>query len=158
MKRAFSIIELIFTIVVIAILASSARMILPDTVLHSDSNFILQKIREIKMQALLYDHAIPGDESWREKDYNNTCITFSKDYLNNLEKNTNSAQKHRLNRHTVISATVPKICFDHEGHPYKNSYKLNNFLKMPIELNITYKKRIKQVLIMPFSGGVIVKY
>ena len=157
MKSAFSMIELIFTIVVIGILASAARMVIPDTALHSDTDFILQKIREVKMQALLYDHALPGDENWRTTDYNDTCITLSKDYLNKLEQDTNSARKYHLNRHTLLSATVPKICFDHEGRPYKNDYELNNFLDMPIELNITYKKRTKQVLIMPFSGGVIVK-
>ena len=150
-------IELIFTIVVIGILASAARMALPDTALHSDTDFILQKIREVKMQALLYDHSIPDEKSWRTADYNDTCITLNKDYLNNMEKNTNHAQKYHLNKHTLLSATVPKICFDHEGRPYQNNYELNNFLNLPIELNITYKKKIKQVFIMPYSGGVIVK-
>lgn len=157
MKSAFSMIELIFTVIIIGILASAMRMALPDTALRSDTDFILQKIRKIKMQALLYDHSIPGKTSWRDVDYNDTCITLNKNYLNNMEQNTNSPHKYHLNKQTLLSSTVSKICFDHEGRPYQNNYKLNNFLHWPIELNITYKQKIKQLLIMPYSGSVIVK-
>jgi prepilin-type N-terminal cleavage/methylation domain-containing protein len=86
MKRAFSMIELIFVIVVIGILASAIKMAMPDTRSYSDTDFILQKIDETRMRALLFDHTVLGDESWRGEDYNDTCITLTKDYLNTLEK------------------------------------------------------------------------
>lgn len=157
MKHAFSMVELIFAIVIIGILAAAINMSIPDSRLSSDSNFILQKIQKTKMKALLVDHEILGEESWREKEYNDTCITLSKNYLNKLEKNTNNPKKYKISPKTTFSPITQKVCFDHLGRPYKNDYKLNNFLNMPIELNITYKQKTKQVLIMPFSGGVIVK-
>jgi Tfp pilus assembly protein PilE len=157
MRKAFSMIELIFIVIIIGILASAVQMSMPDPKLYSDSDYIIQKISQTRMQALLYDHAVLGDEQWREGDYNDTCIKLNKDYLNNLDKKTNNPKKYSISSRTTLSASVEKVCFDYLGRPYKNDYKLNNFLKMPIELNITYKQKRKQVLIMPFSGGVIVR-
>ena len=158
MKRAFSMIELIFIIVIIGILASAIQMSMPDPRLYSDTDYILQKIRQTRMQALLVDHAVLGESSWREGDYNDTCISLDKDYLNNLDKNTNNPKKYTISPRTALSASAAKVCFDYLGRPYQNDYKLNHFLKMPIELNITCKQKTKQVLIMPFSGGVIIKH
>ena len=150
-------IELIFIIVIIGILAAAAKMAMPDTKLYSDTDFVLQQIRQTQIQALMIDHTVPGSEAWRSGDYNDTCITLTKDYLTDLEKSANNPRTYRLSPRTTLSASASKICFDRLGRPYKTDYRLNNFLKMPIELNITYKEKTKQVLIMPFSGGVIVK-
>ena len=150
-------IELIFTIVIIGILAGAVRMAMPDTKAYADRDFILQKIYETQMRALLVDHAVMGDAGWREMDYNDTCITLSKDYFNNLEKSSRNSKKYHLSPHTALSASVQKVCFDRLGRPYREDYRLNHFLKMPIELNITYKQKTKQVLLMPFSGSVVVK-
>ncbi len=150
-------IELIFVIVIIGILAGAIKMAMPDTKGYSDTDFILQKIDKTRMQALLTDHTVLGDESWRSHEYNDTCITLSKIYLNNMGKNRNSPNHYHLSPRTTLSSSADKVCFDYLGRPYKNDYTLNNFLKMPIELNITYKEKTKQVLIMPYSGGVVVK-
>ncbi len=150
-------IELIFIIVIIGIVASAVKMAMPDNRLYSDSDFVLQKIQQTRMNALLIDHFRFDDESWRSDDYNDTCIELNKDYLQNMEKSENNPKKYRLSPRTSLSASAEKVCFDNLGRPYRNDYSLNNFLKMPIELNISYKEKRKQVLIMPYSGGVIVK-
>lgn len=158
MRRAFSMIELIFVIIIIGIIAAAAKMAMPDTRLYSDTDFILQQLQQTRMHALLVDHEVLGKESWRTGDYNDTCIGLDKNSLNNLAKKSKDPKKYRLSRLTAISASVPKVCFDRLGRPYQEDYRLNNFLKMPIELNITYKAKRKALLIMPYSGGVIVKH
>jgi len=151
-------IELIFVIVIIGILAVAAKMAMPDTRLYSDTDFVLQQLQQTRMHALLVDHEALGEERWRTEDYNDTCIRLDKNSFNNLAENSKDPKKYRLSLLTAISASVPKVCFDRLGRPYREDYRLNNFLKMPIELNITYKEKRKLLLIMPYSGGVIVKH
>ncbi len=151
---AFTMIELIFVIVIVGILAGAATMAMPDNKLYSDTNFIVQKIKQTQMNALYHDHFRFDDATWRSGDYNDTCIEISKPYLATLEKNSNSPQKYQLSAQTSISVSASKLCFDNLARPYKNDYQLNNFLKTPIELNITYKQKIKRLFIMPYSGSV----
>ncbi len=157
MRKAFSMIELIFIIVILGILAGAIKMAIPDNRLSSDTNFVLQKIKEKQMYALNYDHFTFGDESWRDTAYDNTCISLDKNSFNTLEENSKSPKKYKLSSLTTITVTQSKVCFDNLARPYKTDYKLNNFLNMPIELNITYKSRTKRLIIMPYSGSVIIK-
>ncbi len=156
-RSAFSMIELIFIIVILGVLATAITMSIPDPRLRTDTNSIIQKIKQTQLKALGYSHEILGNSSWREGDYNDTCISLNKDYFNNIEKSQNNAKPYFLSTQTTLTSTGTKICFDDLGRPYKTNYKLNNFLDMPIELNITYKQKTKQILIMPYSGSVIIK-
>ncbi len=158
-REAFTLIELIVVIVVIAILAGAAKMAMPDNTLYSDTDFIRQQIRKTQMRALLTDHYDFNDPSWRTRSYDDTCIELTKSALQALEEATNQARKYKLHPQTTlqIDSADEKICFDVTGRPYRQDYRLNNFLKKPIELNINYKNQHRTLIIMPYSGGVMIK-
>jgi len=156
-RGGFSMIELIFVIVIIAILAGAATMIMPDNRLYSDTNFIIQKIKQTQNSALLYDHFDFNSDAWRSKEYNDTCLKLDKNSFISTEKATNTPKHYKLSPQTSLSSSVQKICFDNLGRPYKNNYLLNNFLNQPIELNITYKQKTKKLDILPYSGMVMIR-
>ena len=156
-RSAFTMIELIFIIVILSVLSAAVTMSIPDPRLKTDTDSIIQKIKSTQLKALSYSHENLNDPSWRQKDYNDTCISLNKNSFNLIEKSQNTPKPYLLSTQTTITSDISKICFDHLGHPYKTNYELNNFLKMPIELNITYKQKTKQMVIMPYSGYVMIK-
>jgi phage pi2 protein 07 len=159
MKKAFSVVELIFVIVIVAILANSIKLLLPDHTLLNDTKYIELKIKEKQFDAINYDNTDFSNQSWRDYFYDSTCIDLDKNSLIDKEKSSKKAKKYILSSQTTITLNIPstKICFDNSGAPYINNYQLNNFVKMPIELNISYKSEFKTIMIMPLSGGVIIK-
>jgi hypothetical protein len=158
-KKAFSIIELIYVIIIVAILANSIKLLLPDNTLLNDTKYIELKIKEKQFDAINYDNTDFSNQSWRDYFNDNTCIDLDKNSLINKEKFSKKAKKYILSSQTTITLNIPttKICFDNTGAPYINNYQLNNFLKMPIGLHINYKGKSKTIMIMPLSGGVIIK-
>jgi hypothetical protein len=144
-------IELIFIMIVIGILAGTMAMNMPDNRLIMDTNFITQKIKTKQMYALSYDNFNYKTGQFLD---DNTCIEIDKDIINTDEKNISKAKPYQISSKTMISTSEAKICFDNLGRPYAG---LNNFLNLPIELNITYKNRTKTINIMPFSGYIVKK-
>lgn len=63
-RRAFSIVELIFIIVLLGILASIGGNLLPDNRLLNDTNFITMKIKEKQRYALGNAQGDFGDIPW----------------------------------------------------------------------------------------------
>ncbi len=149
MKSAFSMIELIFIIVIIGILGATMQMNMPDNRLFSDINFITQKIKSKQIYALSYDNFDYENSQFID---DSTCITISRDFLNEDERNSSKANPYQISSYTTLSIGDENLCFDNLGRVYK----LNNLLKLPIELNITYKNKTKTVNIMPLSGSVVV--
>jgi hypothetical protein len=147
---AFTMVELIFIMIVIGILAGTMAMNMPDNRIFSDINFITQKIKVKQLYALSYD-----DFDYTTKSFvdGTTCVHINKDALNLDEKNHAKAKPYQLSSQTTITPNDLNVCFDNLGRPYK----LNNFLKMPIELNITYKGKTKTLNIMPYSGYIVKK-
>ncbi len=147
-RSGFSMIELIFIMIVLGILGGMASMSIPDNKQINDINFITSKIKQKQLQALSYDNFDYPNK--KLIDDNKTCMTISKDALNLNERNISKYQ---------ITSTIDvekTICFDSLGRVYIYD-GLNNFQKMPIVLNITYKDRTKKMVIMPYSGAIIVK-
>ena len=146
-RSGFSMIELIFIMIVLGILGGVMSMSMPDHKQINDINFVTSKIKQKQLQALSYDNF---DYEIGEFDDNKTCITTSKDSLNSNERNISKSNPYQITS-TIDEKT---ICFDSLGRVYEG---LNNFQKKPIVLNITYKDRVKTINIMPYSGVVIVK-
>jgi hypothetical protein len=140
-------IELIFIIIVLGILGGMASMSIPDNKQINDINFITSKIKQKQLQALSYDNFDYENGEFFDEE---TCITTNKDTLNELARNSSKSNPYQLTS-TIDEKT---ICFDSLGRVYEG---LNNFQKMPIVLNITYKDRTKKIVIMPYSGAIVVK-
>lgn len=150
MRKAFSMIELIFIIVILGVLATAMKMNMPDNRLLTDTNFITQQIKAKQIYALSYDNFNYTTQAFID---DKTCVYINKDALNLDEKNSTKSNPYQISSKTIITPNDLNICFDNFGRPYN----VNNFINMSILFNIAYKDRNKTINIMPFSGNVIKK-
>ena len=150
MRKAFSMIELIFIIIILGILATAMKMNMPDNRLLLDVNFITQKIKEKQIYALSYDNFDYKSATFND---DKTCIYINKEVLNLDEKNSTKANPYQIR--SKITPNDLNVCFDNLGRPFNMSTNVNNFINMPISFNIVYKNRNKTIKIMPFSGCIV---
>ena len=129
LRSGFSMIELIFVIVLMGILASIAGNILPDNRLLQYTNEITMQIKETQKNAIGKD--INGFEALWSKEDNTTCITL--DNSLHVEEVTN-------------------ICFDEYGRPYDTT--LAQLLLVKKDINVTYNGDYKTISVFPMSGYV----
>lgn len=134
MKRyAFSLIELIFVIVLIGVLSGIGfYMSRPDTT-RQDAQYTLLKLKEARYRAIGYDALDPAG-----------CVTLTAAALSNNE----------TPRHEIKSTLTPNgttVCFDGMGRPHNgNSISLNTL--MGTDLNITFVDGDKNSTIRLYSG------
>jgi hypothetical protein len=141
-------IELIFIMIVIGILAGTMAMNMPDNRFIMDTNFITQKIKSKQIYALSYDNFDYQTQTFND---DKTCIYINKDTLNLDEKNSAKSKPYQISSQTTVEPNDLNICFDNLGRPFN----VNNFINMPISFNISYKDRNKTIKIMPFSGTIV---
>ena len=150
--KAFSLIELIFVIVIMGILTFTGLQYIPDEKLTTYTQMLKAKILEKKSNALGYRYT--GEN-------NLTCITFDKNWLT-LDEN-NSKIKYDFNKTyiTTIKAVdknnnnINRVCFDYLGRPYNGNVD-NNLTKM-IHTNIIIslkneKNKEENITVYPISG------
>jgi len=147
-RSAFSMVELIFIIVIMGILAEIGLNFMPDNRLLNDTNFLTLKIKEKQKQAIADD--VNGFlKPWSIED-NRTCIKLD---VNALEKEDSHSKKpHRFSA-TINVDGNNTICFDNFGRPYQGE----QLLLEKKEINVTYKDSNKTVSVMPISGYVIIE-
>jgi len=146
-KNGFTMVELIFIIILIGILASIGGNLLPDNKLLNDTNFITMKIKEKQKNAIGMSSYNFGDILWSS--YNtNTCIDLTKD---GFEKNDLQAQKpYKLHSLLNVDGNTT-LCFDEYGRPYQSEQLLLDNK----DINVTYDAKTKKISVMPISGYVI---
>jgi prepilin-type N-terminal cleavage/methylation domain-containing protein len=146
-RKAFSMVELIFVIVLLGILASVGGNLLPDNRLLNDTNYIIMKIKDTQKNAIGYDTA-GFSEPWSQEN-NTTCITLTKIEFENLDK---SSQKPHVMSSDITGTDAGAIlCFDSYGRPYKLSEQK---LLENLDINVTYKGKTKNISVLPISGYV----
>jgi hypothetical protein len=150
--RAFSVIELVFIIVIMGIMTYVGLEYIPDNTLIADTQMLKQKILEKKSNALGY----------KVNESNETCITFDKVWLNNDDYISDDKVHYKFK--TDISAEyegnhskVTKICFDYLGRPY--SGKVNEYLTDLMNDNIIISLKDihnneKNITIYKISGSI----
>lgn len=153
MKKAFTMIELIFVIILISIISSVGIGFIPNYDLQNDTNFILMNIKEKQKNALNNDINSLGAEFWEQPiedsdEYNLTCVKFTKDSLEKLDIK---------NSYTIKSSisSVPTLCFDFLGRPYEYNDTLNSkvqLLLVNIDINVTKNNNSKNISVYPMSG------
>jgi prepilin-type N-terminal cleavage/methylation domain-containing protein len=171
-KKAFTVIELILVIIVIAILAGSAISLFPDRKLTDNANYLSLQIKNRQANAIDYDHYRFGDTLWKKRDnskeYDLTCIDLNisgqrvalgKSTLDITEEQKNIPKHFFLDKSIVIQTTGlndqnQTLCFDSNGRPYTMEQKL---LKSIIDIKMSLKNKTKDILIYPVSGYVIIK-
>lgn len=130
MKRyGFSMVELIFVIVLLGILASIGGNILPDNRLLQYTNNVTMKIKETQKNAIGKD--VNGFGTSWSADNNVTCITLD----SSLHVQDNS-----------------RICFDEYGRPYDSV--MEQLLLVKKDINVTYNGTFETISVLPMSGYV----
>ena len=153
--KSFTLIEIIFVIVLIGLISIGAINSIPDNTLQNNTNFIYNKILEKKANALSF-MANPSDS----EENRTICIKFDANWIKNDEKY--SEVKFNLSNRITITHTsgIEAVCFDYLGRPYKNNINLQNFnnlLYKNVDIKISYKDSDKNITIYPMSGYVEIK-
>ena len=146
---AFSMVELIFVIILMGILAYIGGNFLPDNRLLNDTNFLTMKIKEAQKNAISYD-AVGFSKPWSIEN-NLTCVDLNTTILENRDKK--SQKPHKFSSKLSVDGNST-LCFDNFGRPYQSERLLLDNLDM----NLTYKpNEYKTISVEPVSGYVIIK-
>jgi prepilin-type N-terminal cleavage/methylation domain-containing protein len=129
MRNAFSMVELIFVIVLMGILASIGSNILPDNRLLQYTNEVIMQIKETQKNAIGND--INGFGALWSEESNSTCILLDS---------------------SLHVAGSTKICFDEYGRPYDSSTA--QLLLVKKDINVTYNGESNTISVFPMSGYV----
>jgi len=138
MRKAFTLIELIFVIVIIGIITGVGVNSFKTHYLINDVNFIVGKIRATQYQGIGYSKVQFGTTT--ELNSSIGCITLDKDSLNDTNYKIHSTLVGNLKGET--------LCFDEKGSP---SLSEDN-------LSIEYKNKTVTLKIQPITGYITVKY
>ncbi len=155
MRKAFSMVELIFIIVLMGILAKVGSGFIPDNKLLTDTNYISMKIKEAQKNAIGYDTFEFGQTPyWKiplrySRDFNRTCIESTKLFLENLD----SEKTYKLTAQIENNTTV---CFDNIGRPFHQNPINEALLHQNVDINVTYNTRKSTISVLPMSGYVII--
>lgn len=152
-KTAFSLVELIFSIVLIGVLTGIGFYMNRSDPTRADAQYALIKLKEARYRAI-------GYESSTVLGANGGCMTLSKDALSNDVEPAHKV-KSEITITSVITYDSPaahslngnEICFDGLGRPHEgNSVALNTLLNSDLNVtfnNTTYNTTIR---IFPQSG------
>jgi prepilin-type N-terminal cleavage/methylation domain-containing protein len=150
--RAFTLIELIFVIVIIGIMAGVGVSSFKPTYLIDDVNYIQSKIQEAQFRGIGYEHNDFGSDS-STPDYNSGCINISKTALQQPASDTNTIYKLHVN-----DFDYGTLCFDSKGRPHHDDFTFATLLNTQMTLNFTYSSKQKDIFIEPISGYAIIKH
>ncbi len=149
LRSGFSMIELIFVILLVGILTYIGGNFLPDNRLLNDTNFLTMQIKKTQKNALAYD-AVGFSKPWSKEDAS-VCIDLNTTVL---EKDDQKAQKpHRFSSHLSVDGNTT-LCFDNFGRPYQSEH----LLLKNLDMNLTYKQdEYRSISVAPISGYVIIE-
>lgn len=162
MTKAFSMIELIFVIILISVLAGIGSAFIPSYTLINDTNFVLQKLQEKQKNAINYDtNNFDGSSAWKNHivdsfDYNQTCLKLEKDSLNTIENSSNSQKKYEIKSIIGVPFSSKILCFDFLGRPYV--YGALQLLPDSVDINISKNSaEYNTISVYPISGYAKIK-
>lgn len=156
MKRAFSMVELIFIIVLMGILAKVGSSFVPDNKLLNDTNYISMKIKEAQKNAIGYDTFVFGQTPyWKmplrySNDFNRTCIESTQFFLEAMDND----KTYKLTAKVDNNRT---ICFDNLGRPFHDNLFTEQLLHQKVDINVSYNNKINTISVLPLSGYVIIE-
>ena len=152
MKRAFTLLEVIFVIIIIGIVSAVGSISIHPQVLNNDAKFIELAIENKRREGIAFDHrAFGGGEISDSSEIG--CITLTKSGILNSFK---GPKNYTIKSSISGSASGKKICFNHLGMPSEGNY--TNVISSTLDLNISYNKKSLIIKILPVSGYVIIMH
>ncbi len=153
-RCAFTMVELVFIIVLMGLLTKIASSYMPDNRLLNDTHYISMKIKEQQKNAIGYDtFQFGSNQYWSiptrySQDFNLTCIDSNATYLESLDRE-------KSYKFTLTFDNNITICFDSLGRPY-GGVPAQLFLS-DTDINVTYNSIKSRISVLPYSGYVIIK-
>jgi prepilin-type N-terminal cleavage/methylation domain-containing protein len=133
-KYAFTLIELIFVIVLMGVLTGIGFYMSQPDYTKQDAQYTLLKLKEARYRALGYD---AYDSSG--------CVTLTPTALSNSD----TSPRHDIK--SALTSNITTVCFDGMGKPHNgNSVSLASLL--PTDLNITFIYSDKNSTVRLFCG------
>jgi len=145
--RAFSLVELIFVLVIMGILVFVGMQFIPNETPLSDKEVLKKLILTKKTNALGY--RVYGEN-------NETCIILTKDAINKEENNSRIKYyfKSTIQINGLKNGNV--LCFDYLGRPYDGEVEkdMSNLVKNFVIITLSYKNKEKNLTCYPITGYV----
>lgn len=157
--RAFTLIELIFVIVIIGTMTAVGFSSFKPKHLINDVNFIKSKIQEAQFLGLGYEHN-DFDGGGGDANLTSGCINIEKDSLNE-DANTSNEVSYKLHV-TIENESDYKvdniICFDSKGRPHHTDFKRGTLLTKQTIFTFKYDNKERTITIEPLTGYAIITY
>lgn len=151
-RRGFTMLELIFVIILISILSSIGIGFIPNHDVMNDTNFISMQVKEKQKNALNYDTNAFTTRPWylvqNSLEYNLTCIELDKDVINTIEASKNEQKTYQIKTDIISSLASKTLCFDFLGRPYEHDTE--QLLLQNVDINVSDK----HISVFPMSGYV----
>jgi len=156
--KAFTLIELIFVILILALMSAVAVYYIPDNTLNENIKILKDKILEKRSNAINFIS--------KNEEMNLTCIEFNITKLNQDENN--SRVTFRFSKRITISLSGCRnsnninfennktICFDRFGRPFVGAVddKLGNLCHNNANILLKYKSKDQNITVYSISGAV----
>jgi len=157
MKRyAFTLIEILFVLVIIGILVGVAFYSFKINYIKDDVSFILMKLERTKYQALNYDKSQGGSGS-------TGCISLKEDDLKK-EKTKTKSKPYKFRSSVTNNSDIDVLCFDiygnlHDGENDNNTTTVDSLIHKNIVLTIKYNDTQEaNITILNKSGYMMVNF
>ena len=150
MKKAYTLIELIFVIIIIGIMSAVGASAFKPTYLRDDTNFIQAKIKQAQFLGIGYNHIAFGGASLGV-DYKSGCIKLKKSAFSEdtSKKDGTSYILH------IDDFDYGTICFDATGRPHEDDFN-GTLLTSQLVINLKYSSKERNISIEPITGYVII--
>ena len=154
--RGFTLIELIFVILILALVSAVAVYYIPDNTLSDNTKVLKDKILDKRSNSI----------NFISTDSNLTCIEFDINKLNEDENNSRVKFKFSKRITLEVSGCENKaginfennetICFDRFGRPFVGEVddKLEKLCNNNAIISLKYKNKEKNLTIYTISGAV----
>ncbi len=146
-RDAFTLLELIFIIVIIGVLVGVGSSSFKTNYMRNDINFIMAKIKQAQYRGIGYEHQ-NFDGSFLADTIG--CIDLEKSALEERASDGNLPYKLHIN-----SFDAGVICFDAKGRPHEDDFTSATLLSEKKDIIITYSGKSKTITILPISGYVV---